>query len=361
MEQFLQQLQTIPETAELIRRVEEGGCPAAVSGLQPVQRACVGAAVARGTGRPAVFVCGDEREVRQLSGDLRTLMEQEPVQLLAREWQFRPGAVSSREWERRRLAALYALARGQAPVVVTTADALMARTLPPQTLLEMSVTIRAGERTDLQSLSQTLLSAGYTRCDQVEGVGQFALRGGILDVFSPLMDQPVRCEFFDDEIDSMGTFDPGTQRRTANVDSALLLPAAEVLPRCAPEGLDGLGRRSSALAEKLEKTGGAGAKAAPRLREDAELLLGGGLPGGMDRYLAAVYPDAVTGVDYLPQDAVAFFSESGRVEERAKTAAVQLHQDLESLLEAGVMCGEFARVAFSPAVSYTHLRAHETS
>ena len=161
------------------------------------------------------------------------------------------------------MAALYALARGQAPVVVTTADALMARTLPPQTLLEMSVTIRAGERTDLQSLSQTLLSAGYTRCDQVEGVGQFALRGGILDVFSPLMDQPVRCEFFDDEIDSMGTFDPGTQRRTANVDSALLLPAAEVLPRCAPEGLDGLGRRLSALAEKLEKTGGAGAKAAP--------------------------------------------------------------------------------------------------
>ena len=357
MEQFLQQLQTIPETAELIRRVEEGGCPAAVSGLQPVQRACVGAAVARGTGRPAVFVCGDEREVRQLSGDLRTLMEQEPVQLLAREWQFRPGAVSSREWERSRLAALYALARGQAPVVVTTADALMARTLPPQTLLDRSVTIRTGERTDLKTLSQTLLSAGYTRCDQVEGVGQFALRGGILDVFSPLMEQPVRCEFFDDEIDSMGTFDPGTQRRTANVDAALLLPAAEVLPRCAPEGLEGLGRRLSALAEKLEKTGGAGAKAAPRLREDAELLQSGGLPGGMDRYLAAIYPDTVTGVDYLPQDAVAFFSESGRVEERAKAAAVQLRQDLESLLEAGVMTGEFARVALSPEELYAALEA----
>lgn len=106
------------------------------------------------------------------------------MQLLAREWQFRPGAVSSREWERSRLAALYALARGQAPVVVTTADALMARTLPPQTLLDRSVTIRTGERTDLKTLSQTLLSAGYTRCDQVEGVGQFCLRAA-LDVFPP--------------------------------------------------------------------------------------------------------------------------------------------------------------------------------
>ena len=68
MEQFLKQLNTIPEVAELVRRVEDGGCPAAVSGLQIVQRACVGAAIARAAGRPAVFVCGDEREVRQLTG-----------------------------------------------------------------------------------------------------------------------------------------------------------------------------------------------------------------------------------------------------------------------------------------------------
>ena len=129
MEHFLQQLKTIPEVAELIRRVEEGGCPAAVTGLQPVQRACVGAAVAAGTNRPAVFVCGDERELRQLAGDLETLLEEKPVVLLSREWQLRPGAVASREWERSRLAALYALARGGVRVVVTTADALMQRTL----------------------------------------------------------------------------------------------------------------------------------------------------------------------------------------------------------------------------------------
>ena len=110
MEQFLRQLQTIPEAAELIRRVEEGGCPAAVSGLQPVQRACVGAAVAAACGRPAVFLCGDEREVQVLSADLETLTGKRPVTLLGREWQFRPGAVGSRDWERSRLAALYALA-----------------------------------------------------------------------------------------------------------------------------------------------------------------------------------------------------------------------------------------------------------
>ena len=83
MKPFLQQLNTIPEVAELVRRVEEGGCPAAVNGLQPVQRACVAAAVARAADRPAVFVCGDEREVRQLTGDLRTLTGTDQVELIA--------------------------------------------------------------------------------------------------------------------------------------------------------------------------------------------------------------------------------------------------------------------------------------
>ena len=182
MEQFLKQLNTIPEVSELIHRVEEGGCPAAVTGLQPVQRACVGAAVAAAADRPAVFVCGDEREVRQLSADLESLTGEPPVVLLSREWKLRPGAISSRDWERSRLAALYALAQGTVKAVVTTADALMARTMPPELMTSLAVTLEIGGRVDLKALADRLLSAGYVRCEQVEGVGQFALRGGILDV-----------------------------------------------------------------------------------------------------------------------------------------------------------------------------------
>ena len=354
MEHFLQQLQTIPEAVELIRRVDGGGCPAAVSGLQPVQRACVGAAVARGTGRPAVFVCGDEREARQLTADLAALTAQAPVLLLSREWQFRPGAVSSRDWERSRLAALYALANGDAAVTVATADALMARTLPPELLLSLSMTLEAGGQADLKQLTGRLLAAGYTRCDQVEGVGQFALRGGILDVFSPLMDQPVRCEFFDDEIDSMGTFDPATQRRTANVTSALLLPAAEVLPRSAEGGLEGLGETLLRLADKLAKKQKTETTVA-RLREDGERLKNGAVPGGMDRYLAAVYPKVTAGVHYLPSDAVVFLCESGRVDERVKNALLQNKQDTEALLEAGLLAGDYAKLLLSGEELYAAL------
>ena len=351
MEQFLKQLNTIPEVSELIHRVEEGGCPAAVTGLQPVQRACVGAAVAQAADRPAVFVCGDEREVRQLAGDLESLTGKKPVVFLSREWKLRPGAISSRDWERSRLAALYAMAQDEARVIVTTADALMARTMPPELLMKLAITLEIGGRVDLQNLSDRLLSAGYVRCEQVEGVGQFALRGGILDVFSPLMEQPVRCEFFDDEIDSMGTFDPGTQRRSANVESALLLPAGEVLPRCAEGGTEGLGAKLLKLADKLaqrEKT----EQTAIRLREDGERLKNGADPGGLDRYLAAIYPEATAGIHYLSPDAMLFLCESGRVEERVKSTLVQNKQDMETLLEAGLMAGEYAKLLLSAEELY---------
>ena len=122
MTEFLKQLQILPEAAELLRRVDGGGCPAAVSGLQPVQRACMGAAVARGTGRPAVFLCGDGREARQLASDLEVLLGEKAVLLLSREYQLRPIAVASREWERTRLTALHALASGEGRVVVATVE-----------------------------------------------------------------------------------------------------------------------------------------------------------------------------------------------------------------------------------------------
>ena len=356
MTELLKKLQTLPEIAELIRRVDDGGCPAAISGLQSVQRACVGAAVAQAADRPAVFLCADEREARQLSGDLAALTGQTPVLLLPREWQLRSMAVASREWEQRRLAALHTLSQENSRLIIATVDALMSRTMPPSLLRKLTVELKVGGQYDIAALTGTLLSAGYARCDQVEGPGQFALRGGILDVFSPLSPQPVRCEFFDDEIDSMGCFDPATQRRTANVDDALLLPAAEVLPGSAEGGLAGLGEKLTALADKLSKKQKT-AQTAEKLREDGEKLKNSAIPGGMDRYLAAIYPEVTTAVDYLPFDAAVFFCESGRVDERAKGAVLEARQTIEPLLEAGLMTGEYAQLSLSTEELYASLEA----
>ena len=214
MEQLLRMLLTIPEVSALVRAVERGECPAAVTGLGPVHRAQAAAALALETGRPLVMVCADEGEAGRLGEDLRNLTGEEPLKLFARELFVKAGTVISRQWEHRRIASLYALTQGRGRVVVATCEGLLQKTTPPEKLGAAALRLAVGERLDLTALPGRLVAAGYTRCDQVEGVGQFALRGGILDVFSPMMDQPVRCEFFDDEIDSLGEFDTATQRRT---------------------------------------------------------------------------------------------------------------------------------------------------
>ena len=346
MKQLLEKLNTMPELEELWQRIDGGGCPAAVTGLQGVHRAMAGAALARRSGRPALFVCGDEGEARTLREDLRALLGSEIVLLLGREWQLRPGAVASRGWEQDRLAALHTLAEGGAAAVVATADGLMARTLPKSALLCSVFPLENGQRLELSAFAQQLTEAGYARVLQVEGVGQFAIRGGILDVFSPLMEKPVRCELFGDEIDSMGLFDPGTQRRVQNVERALLLPCGEVLPYRAEGGLPGLADTMEALAKRLRRRQGT-EKIVETVLSDAEQLRGGVLPGGMDRYLPLIHPRFTTAMDYLDPESLVFLCEGARVEQRAKGTLLQLRQDAEAMMEAGYLSGEGAELLLS--------------
>ena len=234
MEQLLQTILRIPEAGALAAAVEGGACPAAVTGLAPVHRAALAAALAAESGRPLVMVCAEEGEAVRLAEDLEVLLAKKPLRIFARELHIRAGAVASRQWEHERIAALCQLAGEEAPVVVATCEGLLQKTGPVERLRGAALALEMGGRYDLTDLPRFLVDAGYSRSDQVEGVGQFALRGGILDVFSPRMEEPVRCEFFDDELNSMGVFDTATQRRTRNIRSALVLPALELLPGAEP-------------------------------------------------------------------------------------------------------------------------------
>ena len=288
MEQLLQALLRIPEAEALAQAVEQGNCPAGVTGLGGVHRAQIAAAAARRTGRPLVMVCSDEAEAVRAAADLEILLGQRPVRIFARELFVRAGTVVSRQWEYARIAALYELGGGAA-AVVATAEGLLQKTCTPQWLRSAALKLEPGQRCGLTDLPRRLTAMGYSRADQVEGVGQFALRGGILDVFSPTMDEPVRCEFFDDEIDSLGSFDLLTQRRTKNLDAALLLPACELPPEA---------ERGSVLR-------------------------------------------------HLPAHALLCLCETGRLGERVKNILWQAREDTESLLAAGEKDGDLTALLLS--------------
>ena len=343
MKALLKELLHLTEVRQLTEDVRGGVSPVLVTGVGPVHRAQVEAALHRDSGRPLWVLCADEREARRQAGDLAVLTGETPLVLPARELQWRP-MESSRQWENQRLAALYRLA--DSPVVVTTPDALVQRCIPPRVLERTAVTLAVGQQWDLNALTRRLAGAGYTRCDQVEGPGQFALRGGILDVFSPGMEQPVRCEFFDDEIDSLGIFDAATQRRVENRREALLLPAAEVLPAWQEGQAEQAALRLEAAVKRLARR-----QDTQALRElltaDAARLRQGMAPNGPDRCLAAVYPEKTTALDYLPENALVCVEESGRTAEALRGWLWQLKEDVSAGMEAGFLAGELADFAAS--------------
>ena len=131
----------------------------------------------------------------------------------------------------------------------------------------------------------------------------------------------------------MGTFDPSTQRRTENVDRAVLLPAAETLPQLAHGGLSSLLERLDKLASKARGDGNE--ELAVTLQQDRDALGEGRSFPAADRYLPLIYPKVATAADFLPLDACVLFSESSRVGERAKTYQWQLEEDVKTLLERG--------------------------
>ena len=346
MRRLTEAFQQIPEAAELLRCVNNGGCPAAMTGLGPVHRAHACAALQLATDRPVLAVCSDEGEARRMAADLQSFSSCAPVLLPPREFQFHAAAIASREWEQKRIEALYRIATERPALIVTTPDALLQCAMPGERLLSAALVLRYNEAISFETLGNRLLDLGYSRCEQVEGVGQFALRGGILDVFGPGMEQPVRVEFFGDEIDAMGAFDVSTQRRTQNVEEVVLLPAGEVLPAFAPGGAAGLAGRMEALKEKLEKKGGREALCAT-LGADAELLRQGALRGAYDRYALAIYEELHTPLEYLPEETIVCLCDSARVMEHAKSWLWQLREDVQALLQAGVLAGEWAQYSLT--------------
>ncbi len=336
MHGVVEKIKTLPQVRDLTSALTGRERCAAVTGLAPVHRAMVAAAVLSETKRPLLLLCADEKDARRQAGDLAALTGQRPVLLVSREWQLRPGAYS-RQRENERLSALHRMALGAA-IVVADIGALTQRCIPKSVLQAAAFTLEIGGRYDVTSLAVRLVAAGYTRCDQVEGAGQFALRGGILDVFPPSEEQPVRCEFFDDELDSMGYFAVNTQRRVRNTHSLTVLPASEVLPHRTPEEAAQAAARIEAAVNRSKKEHAA-LKA--RLEGDAALLREGMTPPGGDRYMTAIYPERSTAFDYLAPETVVCVSEAGRVQEAHRASLWQLRQDVTAGAESGLMSPAF--------------------
>ena len=340
---LLEALRGLPEFRRLCDAIDRNAV-AGVSGAAQINRTHLIASICNETRRPAVIVCQDELAVRRTQMELSALLDTEGTVLPSRDLTFHNASAISRGWEQKRLRVLYELGKGlgNAPfsVLLTTWEALSKRTMPKATLFSCTLRLQTGAVLAPETLAERLVQCGYARGTLVEGVGQFSVRGGIVDFFSPAHDAPVRVEFFGDEIDAMGFFDPVTQRRTENAEAAVVLPVAETLPALHPDGIAGLSEDLNALQARLRRRRTPNETLLRTLAEDSEAIGAGATFSAADRYMALIYPEFACAADYLPADAVIFFCDHGNLRRAAERCTAEEGMMLDSLLQSGILCGE---------------------
>ncbi len=331
------------ETDPLLRAVDAGQCPVLVSGVGAASRAHFAAALRRRTEAPLAVICADDTAAETMARDLAALLGEPAMLLQGRDFTFFSADTASRPSEQKRLAALDALARGAVPVLVAAAGALLQRSIPKQALLSAAFDIADGQSISPEDVEKALLGCGYVPRLQVDAPGQYSRRGGILDVFSPALPEPVRMEFWGDEIDSMGTFDLTTQRRIENIPSCRILPAAETLPQLAAGGECALADALDAEAVKAARSRSPEKqKLAAALRADAEKLRETVSLPNADAYMGLIYPDFTSALDYLPEDAFIFLDQPVRIAKQTADQAKLLHEDLRTQLSCGGLIGAYA-------------------
>ena len=339
MEKLLDFLKSIPEYKMLLAAVDNRQT-AAITGIGQINRSHIVAGLYNHTSRPIVLICQDYGAAKRLQDELAAFTNISHPILPSRELTLYDSAVVSRGWEQKRLRQFYDLLTGKTRLQILSWEALSQRTIPPQTLQNATFQLKCGCEYDTNALVSKLTHAGYSRCPMVEGPGQFAIRGGILDIFSPAADLPVRAEFFGDELDTMGFFDPDTQRRTENVDELIVLPVGETQPHLHPEGIPGLCADISKLIAKQHRRKVLNESLLRTLEKDLERYENQAGNPASDRYMSLIYPEFSTAADYIPQDAVIILCDQSSLHRSANCRVEEIGMQLDSMLQNGLLAGE---------------------
>ena len=339
MEQLLNLLKTIPEYTALLGALAEDK-NAAVTGIGQINRSHLIAGLMRHQAAPLVLICQDDMAARRLQEELKGFLGTTAPILPGRDLTLYDAAVVSRSWEQKRLRQLHDLLTGKTRIQIFSWESLSLRTMPLQVLRSASFTLEVGQEYPVEELSRRLTAAGYSRCGMVEGPGQFALRGGIIDIFSPGEDLPIRAEFFGDELDTMGYFDPTTQRRSENTDSVLILPVGETQPSLHPGGIHGLCTDLSSLIARQKRRKNRNEELIATLEKDLEKYENEVSNPASDRYMALIYPQMATAASYIPADAVVVLLDHSSLQWSARTRSDEIGMQLDSLLQGGLVAGE---------------------
>lgn len=241
-----------------------------------------------------------------------------------------------------RLDAVSHLISGEEFTLITTIDGLMDRLVPLDLIRKNCIHLSYDDTIDVEELKTALVNSGFERTEQVETAGQFAVRGGIIDIFPMTGDVPYRIELWDDVIDSIRSFDALSQRTIENIDDIVIYPASEYIlsQEEIARGIEKI-REEAALREKTLRES-FHTEEAHRLsvciNEFTERLSISRTGVFLDSFMTYFYPETMTLPDYFPAEETIFFiDEPGRIEERANTVETEFRESMINRIEGGYM------------------------
>ena len=281
-----------PEFRRLLQQLQEAEGLPALTGITETARPYVIAALASVIKSPLLVVVANETLAFQITDTLKALVQQpEDVYCLPdRDALPYERLMSDAVTTQQRMNALISLTQKRNALVVCSARALTQPVIPPQELAAALYELQPGQEVDLTSMLDHLYNLGYEPVTEVEEPGQFSHRGGIVDLYPPTLPRPVRIEFFGDEIESLRTFDPETQRSLNPIATCTISPAREALPSRGPEAARELGRLNASM---LHHDG------EERWKRDLEDLRKRRSFDDITFYLPYLHPQA-SALDYLP-------------------------------------------------------------
>ena len=339
MEQLLNMLLSIPEYTALVQTLSQGQS-AAVTGIGQINRSHLIAGLYRHGNRPLAILCQDDIAARRLQEELKGFLGITAPIFPGRDLTLYDAAVVSRSWEQKRLRQLYDLATNAVPIQIFTWESMSQRTMPRDVLLKAAFCLEVGREYPIDTLIAQLTASGYSRCGMVEGPGQFAVRGGIVDIFSPAADRPIRAEFFGDELDTMGYFEPDTQRRSENVEQITILPVGETQPHLHPQGITGLCKDIANLISRQKRRKNLNEPLIATLTKDLEKYENSISNPASDRYMALIYPEMATAAAYIPDNAAVILCDHSSLQRAARNRSDEMGMTLDSHLQSGTLAGE---------------------
>lgn len=319
---FIDSLKNLSSYGQLTNEINKKTSPIALHGLSEENIAHISYGLNQHLDKQILIITYDELRAKKIAEDLEFFSEENSELFPTREVVFYDIAAHSHEVSNHRVRVMDRLIRGESIIVVSSIQSIMNKIMTKTLIKKYTLDIEMGQTIDLNQLSNTFVAQGYERVDMVEGVGQFSIRGGIIDLFSVNSFNPFRIELFDDEIDSIRIFDLKTQRSIENLTSIHIPPIKEVLilEEEINHVIDGIESDLNTSTKKLQKKGETEIIDAltEKFRAYIDRLSNKMSIGNLDLLVPYLKQDISNIIEYFKSDSIVIADEPQRIEESVK-------------------------------------------